>query len=533
VTVTTRRQFLTASAAVVAGAAVSSQLPAAELAQWIARPRVAWAAGRTVPMPPPSPELHLLNRATWGPTAAELARVKAMGLDAWIDEQLAWDHIDDHAVDQALTALPSLGWTVAEIKANAGKRPIRNELIVGTLYRAVNSRRQLLEVMVDYWSSHFNVYHPEELISIVKTLDDREVIRKNALGSFRDMLHASAASPAMMRYLNTVQNTKSGPNENYGREVMELHTLGVATNGVPYTETDVKQMARAFTGWGFATDTWAFSFNAGNHDTSSKTVLGHKLLRTGSDEAHEALDVLVNQPACALHVASRLVRRFVDDTPPDSLVTKVADAFGRDGDIRAMMGVLLRSPEFRQSFARADLGPAKVRRPMEAWAAPLRAAGADVSGMLDVPTDSYDGDNLPGNTNYDGRAERYLALMDHLPFRWRTPDGYPDQGPRWGGMHVMVSRWNYGLSLAEERFTNVVFSPWDAMTSANISRAPDALVDFWAKRLVLRDLLATDRQRLIDYVGAGSLAPLSDTALDARVPVLIALLLDSPYAQRR
>jgi uncharacterized protein (DUF1800 family) len=532
-TVTTRRQFLTAGVAAAAGATVGQALPPAELARWIARPRIAWAAGRTVPLPAPSPELHLLNRASWGPSANEIARMKAMGVDAWIDEQLDPAGVDDSAVESALASLTTLGMGAQQLRDQRGQKPARNELIAATLYRAVKSRRMLYEVMVDHWSNVFSVYHPEELIAVTKTLDDRDVIRQHALGSFRDMLHASAESISMMRYLNTVQNTKSGPNENYAREVMELHTQGVAVNGVPYTEADVKQVARAFTGWGFNNTTWAFEFNAANHDTTAKTVLGARLKRTGVDEGHEVLDLLVNQPACAMHVARRLVRRFVDDVAPESLVAKVASMFGRDGDIKAMLGVLLRSDEFRRAYARSDNSPAKVRRPLEAFVSALRVTGANVDEFLNVPKENYEGDDGPGSVDYDGRAERYLQLMDHLPFRWRFPDGYPDQGPRWGAMHVMVSRWNYGLALAEDQFKNVSWS-WQAVQqAAGVPRTPDALVDFWSGRLALRPLLGTDRSRLIDYVGGGSAAPLSDDALSARVPVLAALLLDSPYGQWR
>jgi uncharacterized protein (DUF1800 family) len=536
-TLSTRREFLTRGSAAAlgatAGAALAGSLPPAELARWVARPRLAWAAGRTVPLPAPTAALHLLNRASWGPTVAELDRLRSMGVDNWIDEQLAPETVDDRATEQALAALTSLPLSPADLRANRGRVPVRNELIAATLYRAVRSRRQLYEVLVDHWSNVFSVFHPEELIQVTKTLDDRDVIRRHALGSFRDMVHASAQSISMMRYLNTTQNTKAGPNENYAREVMELHCLGVAAGGVPYSEQDVKQVARCFTGWGFNSETWQFQFNAANHDDGAKTVLGQAIRARGADEGHEVLDRLVDQPACALHVARRLVRRFVNDSPPEALVAQVAAAFGRDGDIRAMMGVLLRSAEFQRAHVAADNGPAKVRRPLEAWVYALRATGASVDGLLSVPAQNYEGDDGPGSVNYDGRVERYLQLMDQIPFRWRSPDGYPDLGPRWGGMHVMVSRWNYGLGLANGDYSNADWSALEDHRRAGAPNLPAGLVDHWAGRLVMRPLLPSDRQRLIDYVGGGSTAALGEDALEARLPVLVALLLDSPYAAWR
>lgn len=528
----TRRSFLAAGGAAAAGAAaVRLEPPPDGSAGPGTRPRIAWAAGRLAPLPAPSPEHHLLNRAAFGATAVEAARVRAMGADAWVEEQLAPASIDDAPVGAALARFPSIAWSVAEIKANQGKRPIRNELIAATLYRAVNSRRQLLEVMVDHWSNVFNVFHPEEFISSAKTIEDREVIRRHALGTFRDLVHASAQSPAMMRYLDVVRNTRTGPNENYAREVMELHTLGVDGG---YTEADIKDVARCFTGWAYNGTSWAFEFRAADHDTGTKTVLGRRIRSTGVDEGHEVLDLLVDHPSCAMHVARRLVRRLVADDPPEGLVAATAAAFGRDGDIPAMLRVILRSDAFKAGHAGAGgWAPAKIRRPLEYWVAVLRAVGADTAFMFDVPKDVYEGDDTPGAADYTGRAEAYLQQMDQIPFRWLSPNGYPDVGPRWGGMHVVIARWNYAHALASGALEGIRIDWVERTRAAGVAFTAAAVVDHWAARLVGRDLLPADRQILVDFVGRGNASTLTAAELGRRLPAAIALLFDSPYFQRR
>jgi uncharacterized protein (DUF1800 family) len=361
-----------------------------------------------------------------------------------------------------------------------------------------------------------------------KSLDDREVIRRHAMGSFRELLHASAASLAMMRYLNTFQNTRSGPNENYAREVMELHTVGVAVNGDPYTERDVKEVARCFTGWGMKD--WLFQFTASNHDDGHKTVLGRRIQSSGVDEGHEVLDMLVDHPKCAEHVARRMVRRLVADEPPESLVSQVAAAFGRDGDIRAMLGVLLRSNELRQAYVAADGGPAKIKRPLELWVSLLRSLGVDVGKILDIPAEAYEDH---GSVDYTSRAERYLQLMDHMPFHWLAPNGYPDTGGWWGGMHVMISRWNYGLAFAEGRLAGINPDLYGQMVGDGVPNSAPAVVDYWTRRILIRDPLPADRARMIDFLTRGLGSRVPPETLQARLPVLVALMFDSPYFQWR
>ncbi len=510
----TRRSLFRGAAAGAAAVAVGPPLGEPRLRAWAA------GCGR---MTTPSAAAHLLSRATFGPTAAELARLDAMGVDAWIEEQLAPESIDDAACEAALNPLTTLGMSAAALKAHRdAAHPVSSELTAATLYRAVASRRQLFEVMVDHWSNHFNVFLPEEFIFRYKTVDDRDVVRAHALGSFRAMVHASAKSPVMMRYLNVPSNTKNGPNENYARELMELHTLGVGA----YGEDDVKAVARCFTGWNWNGEV-RFEFRPADHAPGDKIVLGQRIPAGGVDEGEAVIDLLVDQPACARHVSRRLVRRFVADAPPEDVVDAVAAAFGRDGDIRAMLRALFAAPGFWAETVAADGGPAKIRRPFEHWAACLRALECDARAVLrDLPGDVYEGADT---ANYDGRAEAYLQRMDQLPFRWRAPDGYPDVGRPWGGMHVVVGRWNFAQALCAGELAGLPSYLYELTVMHLADRTAARVVDDWAARILPRPLLADDRDRLIDFLGAGQTEPLDAATLRARLPLTVAAMLDSPY----
>lgn len=518
----TRRQFVAGGTAAAAAAALGPSYRAADIADWARRPAVAWAAGRTRPMPRPIAERHLLSRATFGLTPGEAARVQAMGGDAWLDSQLAPGA--DAAVEAALAPLETLRWTSDQIRAASNelgpRAVIRDELVAATLYRMVHSQRQLFEVLVDHWSNHFNVYM-DDYHMMMQSVADRDVTRRHALGTFRDLLHSDATSVAMMQYLTTLQNTARGPNENYAREVMELHTLGVDGG---YTEADIKAVARCFTGWNRNDNSWHFEFRENDHDTGAKSVLGAAIRTTGQDEGHEVLDRLVDHTSCARHVARRLATRFVTDSPPAALIDRIAGAWGRDGDNKAMLRALFGSPEFRDSVADPDAGgPAKIRRPMEHWVAVLRGLGADASFLLTIPNDG----------DYDGRPERYLQLMAHMPFRWRSPDGYPDTGRRWNGAHFMLARWNFGLAAAENRLANVEIDLVGQMATDGVASDATAIVDYWADRLLVRPLLAADRTMLVEDMAGGGAGRVSAAEATERTPMLVALLLDSPYFQWR
>ena len=190
------------------------------------------------------PIAHLLNRATYGPKPGQIEDVEKMGRERWIDRQLDYKRIDDNRLDWRLRRYDSLNFNARDLLSFAGDADyIAGQLAQATLVRAVFSKRELYEVMVGFWTDHFSIYHFKDECEFLKTVDDREVIRPHALGKFYDILNASAHSPAMLYYLDNVVNEKSHPNENYAREIMELHTLGVDGG---YTEQDIQEVARCF-----------------------------------------------------------------------------------------------------------------------------------------------------------------------------------------------------------------------------------------------------------------------------------------------
>ncbi|MBL8102918.1 MAG: DUF1800 domain-containing protein, partial [Anaerolineales bacterium] len=292
-----------------------------------------------------------------------------------------------------------------------------------TILRAVYSHRQLFEVMVEFWSDHFNIFMDKEKEFFLKTVDDREVIRKHALGNFRDLVWASAHSPSMMIYLDNQANEKSHPNENYARELMELHTLGVDGG---YSQKDVMELARCLTGWNVKEHFWLgdFVFKEDIHDTGEKNVLGLSIQPSGIKEAEQVIEMLVTHPSTAKFICTKLARRFVADNPPEQLIEKATQTFlNTNGDIKSVLRVIL--------FDGLALAQPKYKRPVNFLLSALR--------MLNVET--------------DGIALRdYLVRMGQLYFNWPTPDGYPDYSEAWQGN--LMPRWQFAFALIRDELKN-------------------------------------------------------------------------------
>lgn len=531
----TRRQFVQ----LTGGAAAAGALAPALLDLGGApRPSRVWAATTPAQMPEPDIVGLLLGRAAFGPRPGDVARARDMGPDAWIEEQLDYESIGASAVEDRLaSALPSLGMSAGELFAygeNNDKVP--TELRIATLYRMIYSPRALYEVMVEFWSDHFNIYHYTNLCRYLKTVDDRDVIRRHAMGKFRDLLTASATSPAMLHYLDNDVNTRDRPNENYGREIMELHTLGVAVAGVPYTEEDVKNVSRCFTGW-----TWdrnrnsptygAFQYVDRVHEQGPKVVLGNAIpagLR--EQDGREVIRLLVAHPATARYLATKLVRRFVADDPvsqvPD-LVDRVAQRYtDTDGDIREMLSTILRSREFAQSFAAFG---GRLSRPMDFIVRAMRTTG--------VPESVFPLEAARGNRTYQ-RTMLALASMGQLPWYWLTPDGYPDVKEAWAASSAILTRWNFGLTLAGAgagRLGTALidgYSPLDE-TPPSVTTV-GAFADFWIDRLLYRPMRPEDRAIVVEMLipTGDEEAPIAGLPADRR-RAAIALVLDSPYFQWR
>jgi uncharacterized protein (DUF1800 family) len=378
---------------------------------------------------PPSPDnralFAALNRLTFGPRSEELARAAEIGLAGWIEEQLAPERIDDTPCDLRVSPLDTLRLKASDLFdlssklfANQDRQMAPQELRSATLIRQIYSRRQLFERMVEFWGDHFNISVEKGDCFCLKTVDDRSVLRPHALGSFRDLLWASAHSPAMLVYLDNASSDKATPNENYARELMELHTLGV---GSGYTQQDVMQLARCLTGWGVKEHFWKgeFEFQAQRHAAGSKTVLGLEIPAGGQDEAEAVLEMLAEHPAAANFITRKLARRFLSEQPPENLIERGAQTFlATHGDLRAVLRLLLLD-------GLPHLEP-RYRRPADFVAAALRQLDAETSGGLEL--------------------QGWLARMGMPYFAWPTPDGYPDRSAAWQGS--LTPRWQFALALA-------------------------------------------------------------------------------------
>ena len=455
---------------------------------------------------------HVLNRLAFGPRPGDVARVRATGVDQWIALQLAPDRIEDaaaaaliasafdtyHADARELLSLAQTGQRAVRERARqlaqqgdtAGKREVRaaavrddpqlrDQLrrarrIVGDVQavkvaRAVGSERQLQEVMVDFWENHFSVFAGKGLTRLYIPSYDREVIRPHALGHFRELLGAVAKSPAMLFYLDQFQSTVDsthtplraarlprgraaqrprGLNENYARELLELHTLGVDGG---YTQRDVVEVARALTGWTMLPRQGAgFTFRPEIHDADAKLVLGHRLAAgRGVEDGEEVLDILARHPATARFVARKLAVRFVSDEPPASLVDRAAQTFLRtDGDIRETVRTIVTSPEF---FSRAAYR-VKVKSPFELAVSALRAIGASP-------------DTTP-------RSAQMVAFLGAPIFGHQAPNGWPETGEAWMNAGAILNRINFGLALADGRVPGASVTRWPE--AARLRSAPRA-----------------------------------------------------------
>jgi uncharacterized protein (DUF1800 family) len=414
------------------------------------------------------------------------------------------------------------------------------ELMQGKLLRATYSERQLQEVMTDFWFNHFNVFIGKGADRYLITSYERDVIRPRALGKFEDLLVATAQSPAMLFYLdnwlsvgpnsdvakgisgnagrrwrrkNVAANAKgkrSGLNENYGRELMELHTLGV--NG-GYTQKDVTEVARVFTGWTLQQPRQggSFAFVERMHEPGDKIVLGHRIKSNGEKEGLEVLHLLAHNPSTARFISTKLAMRFVSDNPPPALVDRMAQTFlKKDGDVREVLKTMFQSPEFWST----DAYRAKVKTPLEFVVSALRASGADMTNATAIV--------------------RQLQSMGMSLYGSQPPTGYSMKADTWVNSSALLGRMNFALALAAGKLKGVQVNS-DALLGANPPSDPQQ-----ALALLENNLLAGDVSRQThDTITAQLKDPrvsqrrLDDPARPPNVTVLTGLILGSPEFQRR
>ena len=508
--------------------------------------------------------IHLLNRIGYGPRQGDVERVKRMGIDKYIDLQLNPERLDDPAIEAKLANYPSLRMTATEIQEKypppqflarelglkKGKntpvlppgegadentkreyrqqvmtyyqehnlRPpqfLLQDLQAQKIIRAAYSERQLQEVMTDFWFNHFNIFWAKNADRNLTTDYEMNVIRPRTMGKFKDMLLATAKSPAMLIYLDNFQSMspdaklpdprqmrrqgagqrrpgalggplggfgnpgvnnpnypnqrpnqqpnqqndrqmqgdpnnpqqppqaqlppgqkgrKPGINENYAREIMELHTLGVEGG---YTQKDVQEVARCLTGWTLDRPRQGtqFVFRPFMHDNKEKTVLGHTIPAGGGIKDGEmVIDILAHHPSTAKFISTKLVRRFVSDTPPQALVDRVTAVYTKtDGDVREMLRTIFTSPEFNSKEAYR----AKIKSPFELAVSAIRAISADVNAPL--------------------QTAQFIAKMGEPLYLYQAPTGYPDRADQWVNTGSLLERLNFGLALTTNKLRGAAF----------------------------------------------------------------------------
>jgi uncharacterized protein (DUF1800 family) len=541
---------------------------------------------------------HVLNRIGFGPRPGDVARVQTLGLQAYIEEQLHPERIDDAALDARLAPMASLSMSSRDLaaqyfmpadmlnrqlqqaqapppnqmtppgqppraQATPEQRQIRMaaqsvtaELMQAKVLRAVMSERQLEEVLVDFWFNHFNVFIGKGQVRQYLTEYERDAIRPHVLGRFRDMLGATAHSPAMLFYLDNFQSQAPpdartlapagrrgrggvpvrpgqvrpgqpqpqrparGLNENYARELMELHTLGVDGG---YTQQDVVEVARILTGWTIDQPRagGSFVFRPQVHDAGAKTVLGVKFeAGKGEEEGERLLDMLATHPSTARHISFKLAQRFVADEPPAGLVDRAAKVFlDTDGDLRAVTRAIIMSPEFLSP----DAHHAKVKTPLEFVASAMRATGAVVNNPQPLVA--------------------ALANLGMPLYGAQPPTGYSMTADAWVNTGALLARMNLAVQLISGT------APLQPRQDIRGGQRPTPVVERLrgrggalgrnAARIDLAalapDTSEAAQARLIDtMLGGNASAATRDTLARAESPQqLLALALGSPEFQRR
>ena len=453
--------------------------------------------------------VHLLNRLAFGPTPGAIDYVRRIGIDRYIDDQLHPATLPPNPdLAARLRALPDLQASLTDLarqyqppsnkkdlsdeerKAlNEGYNAVLKQAMLAKMLRAVESPAQLQEVMTDFWYNHFNVFADKASeVKIFAGAYERDAIRPYALGKFGDLLQGTARHPAMLIYLDNWLNTdpdsvaargrKTGINENYAREVMELHTLGVDGG---YSQSDVSTLAHILTGWGLAQGPgWipraTFMFDPRRHDAGDMLLLGHEVKGGGEDEVTDVLNLLARQPATAHHIAYQLAQNFVADNPPKGLVTQLTAVYMKtDGDIAAMLRVLFHSPAFWDAANSQN----KFKPPFRYVVSALRAAGLVPQG--------------------DGQlAYSAVAQMGEPLYRCLTPNGYANASESWLNSDALLKRIEFARGLS--RFSSPSAEPSETIIeSFGTSWSANSIVTIRSGEPKQRPVLALSSPEFVYY----------------------------------
>jgi uncharacterized protein (DUF1800 family) len=507
--------------------------------------------------------VHALSRLTFGARPGDVERVQSLGLARWIDDQLRADTALDATTLSALAShtewtdpifvstgeaprlapvemtLPNGTAYMSRVFVSAGGslRVLKSDSVVpeprastyrynrhvlgGRLVRAEVSDWQVLEMMTDFWENHFSVFDDKTPSRSSLIEWDRTVIRRHAFGRFRDLLGAVAHHPVMLNYLDNAISTARGVNENFARELLELHTLGVDGG---YSQQDVTEVARAFTGWSHSMigpngrlavpslqrgdAPPSFVFRDSTHDTGSKIVLGRALQAgRGIQDGEEVLDLLARHPSTARFLARKLVARFVSDDPPKDLVDRAAATYlGTDGDIRAVVRTIVTSDEFYAPGAFR----AKIKNPIELVLSTRRVLGA--------PPDT-------GGESIDD-----LIALEQVPFSHATPEGWPD-GAVWLNAGAMRLRVSLALRVANGEMASIPLESWPewaTLSAASFDQQRDGVI-----RALLGGYESAGTRDALERVRSGLATPGTAVQRERALRELVALALASPEFQRR
>jgi uncharacterized protein (DUF1800 family) len=395
---------------------------------------------------------HVLDRLAFGARPGEVERVMQLGVDRWIAQQLHPERIDDGAVEGRVAPyarkvkIP----TRDEMREQRGEaRQLIASLSAQRIVRAAESERQLHEVMVDFWMNHFNVFAGKNLDRFLITDYERETIRPRIWGSFEELLLATAKSPAMLVYLDNARSRGGALNENYARELMELHTLGVDGG---YTQKDVTELARVLTGWSITrpeNGEVRFVFRSAAHDRAPKQVLGMKV-DGGIEEGEQIIRMLARHPSTARFIATKLCQRLVADEPPPALVARVAQRFtATNGNLRETVRAIVMSREFHDP----KYYDAKLKSPFEYAISAVRAAGGTIVDPRPL-------------------ARELRKLGEPLYFA-QPPTGYADDAETWGNSGALVARVEFALALSTNKMPGVRIATNDADALAKQLGAPE------------------------------------------------------------
>ncbi|QKE84900.1 DUF1800 domain-containing protein [Arthrobacter sp. NEB 688] len=462
--------------------------------------------------------LLLARRATWGATPEVVDAITSMGASAWVEAQLAPKTIPDPVVDDLVkTQFPRLAWQTWEVHDRYWPDQTGDlgyDTVEAYLARAIWSKRQLLEVMVDFWSNHLVVTAPwGETWDCVHRFHE-DVVRKNALGRYADMLVAAAMHPAMLAQLDNESSSKRAPNENFGRELLELHTVGV-TGG--YVESDIRTSALVLTGMSTESESGEYFYRHIRHHTGQVGLLGWSSANTsarGEAVGVSYLQHLARHPSTARRLATKLAVRFVSDTPPSTLVDTLAQVYlANDTAIAPVLRALFASTEFAESAGR------KTKRPLERIVSVARALGV-----------------RPGADTRDwlGDLSWYSRVAGQAPLAWPAPNGYPDVAAAWAGAGATLAGWNFamhqGWSATDTTEKRVTYPALRGLLPTTLPSTHGAAVDALATRLLSAPLSAAKRDAVCAFVGKTAATPLksTDSLVGWRLPYVVALVLDTP-----